>query len=77
MAAGQWYYCLTHHTVEPYEGCRQDTRLGPYETPEAAADALKLVAARNVVWENDPRYREPDDDEVVLDEDDGWGSFGR
>jgi len=29
MAHGEWYWCLKHHAVEPYEGCRSEERLGP------------------------------------------------
>ena len=73
MAAGQWYYCLDHQLVEPYEGCRSATRLGPYSTPAEAAQALDRVAARNDVWENDPRFNdEPDEPE----EEKGPGLFG-
>lgn len=63
MARGDWYYCLEHKAVEPYEGCRAATRLGPYPTKEAAEEALERVAARNVEWEEDPRFNDDDDDE--------------
>lgn len=59
MSEGQWYYCLTHHVVEPYAGCKSIDRLGPYETEEDAARALEKVAERNEAWEHDPRF---DDD---------------
>ena len=74
MAAGDWYYCLDHHMVEPYEACRSDTRLGPYATPAEAAQALEKVANRNTDWDNDPRFNDPeaeDEDE----EQEGWGPF--
>lgn len=73
---GAWYYCLDHHTVEPYDGCRSLTRLGPYPTPQDAAHALDRVAERNDAWETDPRFNDPDDE---ADEDDakGWGPFRR
>ncbi|PKQ24155.1 MAG: hypothetical protein CVT65_04310 [Actinobacteria bacterium HGW-Actinobacteria-5] len=58
MAQGEWYYCLDHGTVEPYEGCRSATRLGPYPTPAEAAQALSRVAQRNEEWENDPRFND-------------------
>ena len=32
MADGEWYWCLKHHAVEPYDGCRSEERLGPYAT---------------------------------------------
>ena len=70
---GAWYYCLDHHTVEPYEGCRSLSRLGPYPTADEAAHALDRVVERNDEWENDPRYHDPDEDED--DEGSGWGPF--
>lgn len=63
MAEGQWYWCLTHHRVEPYEACRSEVRLGPYATREDAANALEKVQDRNEAWENDPRYADEKDDD--------------
>jgi len=63
MAQGEWYYCLDHHMVEPYEACKSESRLGPYATPADAAHALEKVAARNEEWDNDPRFNDDDDDE--------------
>lgn len=78
MAEEQWYYCLDHHAVEPYEGCRSESRLGPYQSREDAAKALEIAAARNEIWETDPRFNDPDEDEDDDDQDDGyegWGPF--
>lgn len=58
-----WYWCLTHHAVEPYDACKAADRLGPYATREEAATALDRVRARNEEWENDPRFNDEDDDE--------------
>jgi hypothetical protein len=63
MAQGEWYYCLDHHAVEPYEACKSESRLGPYATPADAANALQRVAQRNDDWENDPRYKDDDEDD--------------
>lgn len=63
MAQGQWYYCLQHRAVEPYEGCRSETRLGPYPTRDAAIAALDTVQARNEAWDNDPRFNDDDEDD--------------
>lgn len=52
----EWYYCLEHRTVEPREGCRTTTRLGPYPTREEAANALETVQRRNQAWDNDPDW---------------------
>lgn len=60
MSEESWYYCLDHSKVEPYHGCRSATRLGPYPTPAQAAEALDLVASRNVDWETDPRFNDSD-----------------
>lgn len=58
MADDEWYYCLDHKTVEPYQGCKSANRLGPYPTREAAGDALETVAERNEEWDNDPRWND-------------------
>lgn len=73
MVSGTWWYCLEHHEVEPYEGCKSEQRLGPYPTPEAASEALKRAQARNTEWEEDPRFNDPKEDED--DESTGWGPF--
>lgn len=67
MRRAGWYWCLTHHTVEPYEACKAAERLGPYDTLEEAAQALERVQARNEEWENDPRFNDEDEDEDEKD----------
>lgn len=57
----EWYFCLTHHTVEPYHGCRAADRLGPYPTEEEARRALEKVQQRNRAWDNDPNWNDLDD----------------
>ncbi len=74
MAKGDWYYCLEHKKVEPYEGCRSADRLGPYPSAEAAEAALEIARARNEAWENDPRFRD-DDENDESEEDDQTGSW--
>jgi hypothetical protein len=54
----RWYYCLDHKTVEPYEGCRAEVRIGPFPTREEAEQALDTVARRNEQWDNDPDWSE-------------------
>ena len=73
MAQGDWYYCLDHHIVEPYEACRSESRLGPYATAADAAEALGKAAARNEEWDNDPRFNDDDEED---DKDKGPGLFG-
>lgn len=64
MAEIQYYYCLTHATVEPSDrGCKAVDRLGPYPDRESAQQALDRVADRNEAWENDPKWNDPDEDE--------------
>jgi hypothetical protein len=47
-----WWYCLKHHTVEPYNSdCPGKDRLGPYSTREEAAHALETVQKRNQEWD--------------------------
>ncbi len=69
MAEGSWYYCLTHHAVERYDGCKSIDRLGPYDTAEDAARALAKVAERNDAWDNDPRFNDDDDEPRTHDPD--------
>jgi hypothetical protein len=54
----RWYYCLDHRAVEPYQGCRDQVRIGPFETREEAERALDTVARRNEKWDNDPDWAE-------------------
>ncbi len=51
MPAGDWYFCLKHHAVEPYEGCKAQDRLGPYPSVDEAEHALERVAQRNEEWD--------------------------
>lgn len=57
----EYYFCLKHHAVEPWDGCRSTDRLGPYATRAEAQAALDRVAARNEQWENDPKWNDDDD----------------
>ena len=61
MVEGQWYWCLTHKAVEPYEACKSIDRLGPYATREDAAAALATVTRRNDEWAPHPRFDDDDD----------------
>ena len=53
MSDGEWYWCLRHHAVEPFEGCRAEDRLGPYPTRDEAAHALQKVQERNEEWDRE------------------------
>jgi hypothetical protein len=72
MAHGEWYWCLKHQAVEPYEGCRSEERLGPYETQAEAASALQKVAERNKQFDHDPRFVDLDENGEPVE---GWGPF--
>ena len=42
-----WWWCLDHGSVEDDAGCAPASRLGPYDTREAAGRALQSVQERN------------------------------
>lgn len=70
----QYFWCLVHHRVEPLDGCPAADRLGPYPTPQQAAEAIQQAEVNNEAWEDDPRFKDDEDDEQ--DEDtEGWGPF--
>lgn len=52
----QYYFCLKHHRVEGYHGCKAKDRLGPYDSEAQAARALDKVEERNELWEHDPDW---------------------
>jgi hypothetical protein len=54
----EWFYCLDHRSVEPFDGCRAAVRIGPFATREEAAKALETVEHRNREWDNDPEWSE-------------------
>ena len=58
MSDTEYWFCLTHHTVEGVEGCRNQDRLGPYPSHDAAARALETVQERNDAWDNDPAWND-------------------
>jgi hypothetical protein len=51
---GTWWFCLEHETVEPFDGCGSQNRIGPWDTQEAAGNALSTIAER------ERRYDEED-----------------
>lgn len=53
MSDGDFYYCLTHATVEQGPVCRSADRMGPYPTAAAAADWRTTHAAREDAWADD------------------------
>lgn len=53
MAESQWYWCLTHNTVEQGEVCRAANRMGPYPTKEAARNWKTSHEDRQETWEEE------------------------
>ncbi len=41
-----FWYCMKHRRVEPYHGCANSDRIGPFPTEDAAAHALQTIAER-------------------------------
>lgn len=68
MTEGDWYYCLKHHHVEPFEGCKAADRLGPYGNALDASHALERVAERNQEWDGE----DEDEEAWEVADDDGW-----
>lgn len=58
MSESEYWYCLTHKTVEGEDGCRNADRLGPYGSSEEASRALEKVQERNEEWDNDPKWND-------------------
>lgn len=56
--ADEYWFCLTHRTVEGIEGCRNAERLGPYASQIDASHALDKVQERNESWDNDPVWND-------------------
>ena len=63
MSENEYWFCLTHHTVEGRDGCKNADRLGPYPSEAEAARALEKTQERNEEWDNDPKWN----DDVVED----------
>lgn len=61
-AENEYYFCLKHRAVEPWDGCKSGDRLGPYPTRADAEAALARVEARNEEWDNDPKWNDEDED---------------
>lgn len=61
-AENEYYFCLKHRAVEPWDGCTSANRLGPYATRQEAQAALDRVAARNEAWDHDPKWNDDEDE---------------
>ena len=53
-----WWWCLEHKSVEESLGCGSTSRIGPYDTREQAAGALKRIADREVEQEQKDKATE-------------------
>ena len=60
MSENEYWFCLTHHTVEGRDGCKNSDRLGPYASSTEASRALEKVEERNEEWDNDPKWNDDD-----------------
>ena len=49
--SGSWWWCTTHETVEPNEGCPNAVRLGPYESEQDAEHAVERAHERTEAWD--------------------------
>lgn len=50
-----FWWCLKHNRVEPFEGCANTRRLGPFKTEAEAAGALRTVRERNERYDREDR----------------------
>lgn len=55
MSDEQWYWCLTHKTVERGAACRATDRMGPYPSRQAALDWQSSHESRADTWEQEDR----------------------
>ena len=54
---GPWYWCLKHNRAESTERCGAELRMGPYDSPEAAAKYAETAKSRDDAWaEDDERW---------------------
>ncbi len=58
-----FYWCLTHGTVERGSVCRAANRLGPYATAEEARRWSERVEDRNETWKAEDERWHGDGDE--------------
>lgn len=42
----QWWWCMRHNRVEPYEGCAERYRIGPFDSQAEAARGLEIIKER-------------------------------
>jgi hypothetical protein len=53
----QWYWCLRHNRAESTDRCGAELLMGPYSSPEEAAQFAEKAKARNETWdEEDERW---------------------
>ena len=58
LGPGPYWWCLHHELVEGHDGCPNTERMGPYETPSAAARALQTARERTQAWDTDPNWND-------------------
>ncbi len=57
---GTFWYCMTHRGVEPYHGCKNADRIGPFPTETEAAHALQTIAEREKRYEREDAEQRDD-----------------
>jgi len=54
-----YWYCVKHSSVEQGEDiCPPIDRLGPFDSQEAAEQALEKAEQRNREWDEDPDWKD-------------------
>jgi hypothetical protein len=56
-----YYWCLTHRSVERGSACQAAERLGPYDSPEEARAWRDRVERREEAWEDEDERWDGDD----------------
>jgi hypothetical protein len=51
--AGTYWYCVTHERVERFEETDSHNRIGPFDDPQSAANALQTIADREKRYEKE------------------------
>ena len=58
---GTYWYCVTHHRVERWEDTDSRDRIGPFDDPDSAAQALTTIADREKRYEQEDSEWEGDE----------------
>lgn len=58
---GTYWYCVTHHRVEPFASTDSSNRIGPFEDEASASRALQTIAEREKRYTAEDSEWEGDD----------------